>query len=268
MKLWVFSDLHLEGCAWGPSNRPDFDVLVAAGDIHDPGHLAVPWLAEVAGGKPVIYVPGNHEWYAHREAFTVEQETARLREAAAAHSSVHLLMDEAVVIDGVRFLGSTLWTDFAIGGNAEGAMAYAAIGMNDHRVIYTGSVGSRMSPFESRDWHRKSRAWLEDELPKTSVPGQESWGSTIVVTHHLPHPRSVDPRYKTSPLNPAFASDLTELVENGGAALWIHGHTHASVDYQAGATRVVCNPKGYGPREPGGRYENAAFDPGKLVEVL
>jgi len=263
MKIWVMSDLHLEGCDWKPKAPPEFDVLVAAGDIQDPAYLAVEWLQKVSGSKPVIYVPGNHEWYAHRAPMTVEQGIEQLH-IEARDTNVHVLMDKAVVIDGVRFLGSTLWTDFAIGGSAEGAMAYAAVGMNDHRVIYTGSLGNRMSPAESREWHRTSRAWLETEMPKS---GEGEWSTTVVVTHHLLHPRSVAEKYRKSPLTPAFASDLSELVEQVCAELWIQLHMHDSFDYVAGETRVVCNPKGYGPNGGRSTYKNQAFDGGKVVEV-
>ena len=244
-----------------PSPAPDYDVLIAAGDIHDPASKGVAWLAQRAGGKPVIYVPGNHEWYAHNQPFTVKSETQAARELAD-KSGVHFLMDEAVIIDGVRFLCSTLWTDWELNGNAAAAMGYASMGMNDHIVIYPEDVGRALSPRQSQSWHLASRYWLAEELPKTG-----DWDTTVVVTHHLPHPRSVSPRFEGSLLNPAFASDLSELVESSAAALWVHGHTHDSCDYVAGATRVVCNPKGYGPRGEGAPIENKAFDPLFVVEV-
>lgn len=56
----------------------------------------------------------------------------------------------------------------------------------------------------------------------------------MVVTHHLPHPRSIHPSFANDPLTPAFCSDLTEMVEGSDAALWVHGHTHSSSDYIAG----------------------------------
>lgn len=262
MKLWILSDLHIEGCVWDmPSPAPDYDVLIAAGDIHDPASRGVEWLAERSNGKPVIYVPGNHEWYAHRQPFTVKSETKAAR-GRAADLGVHFLMDEAVVIDGVRFLCATLWTDWELSGNSAAAMGYAAMGMNDHIVIYPEEVGRALSPRLSQSWHLASRYWLAEELPKTG-----DWDTTVVVTHHLPHPRSVAEEYKNSPLNPAFASDLSELVEGCGAALWVHGHTHHSCDYVAGSTRVVCNPKGYGPRAEGAPIENKGFDPKLVVEV-
>jgi hypothetical protein len=34
-----------------------------------------------------------------------------------------------------------------------------------------------------------------------------------------------------------------------------------------GKARIVCDPKGYGPRRPGKRLENAEFDAEKIVDV-
>ena len=85
-------------------------------------------------------------------------------------------------------------------------------------------------------------------------------GPTVVVTHHAPHPGSVNRRWKGSSLNPAFASNLSELIELYRPALWVHGHMHDSSDYVVRDTRIVANPKGY-------HNENPAFDPLMVVEV-
>lgn len=262
MRLWILSDLHIEQSDWDvPALPPPFDVLVAAGDIHDPASEGVRWLAARAGGRPVVYVPGNHEWYAPAGEFDVASETERAR--AAAHDlGVHLLLDDAVIVDGVRFLGATLWTDYAFYRTRGRSMRIAGISMNDHRIIFPESGAPPLTPEQALAWHRRSVAWLTDML----APGRHD-GPTVVVTHHLPHPRSVAPRFAGDPLNPAFVSDLSVLVETGGAALWVHGHAHDSFDYRAGATRIVCNPKGYGPLRHGGRIENAAFDPLLTVEI-
>ncbi len=53
---------------------------------------------------------------------------------------------------------------------------------------------------------------------------------------------------------------VSQIIEEQQPALWVHGHTHDSCDYHVGATRVVCNPKGY-------EYENKAFDPELVVRV-
>ena len=62
--------------------------------------------------KPVIYVPGNHEFYHHDIALIDELKTE-------ASGNIHVLNDDQVVIDGVRFMGSILWTDFALFGAAD-----------------------------------------------------------------------------------------------------------------------------------------------------
>jgi Icc-related predicted phosphoesterase len=85
-------------------------------------------------------------------------------------------------------------------------------------------------------------------------------GPTVVITHHAPHPNSVNSRFVGDPLNPAFVSDLGDLIARHQPDLWLHGHTHCSGDYRLGRTRVICNPAGYG-------RENPAFDPTLVVEV-
>ena len=260
MRAWILSDLHIEQSLWDlPDPAPAYDVLIAAGDIHNPLSEGVRWLAERAQGRPVIYVPGNHEWYAFRPRFTVDDEARRGQELAGA-LGIHLLQDAEIVFDGVRFLGSTLWTDYELFGDAPAAMHEARSWMNDHRVIFPSEVGKRLLPEVALAWHEQSRSWLSEAL-RTPFDS-----TTVVVTHHLPHPNSIHPRFADDPLTPAFCSDLSELVENSGAALWVHGHTHSSCDYVAGTTRVVCNQKGYGPQTAGGRIENPEFDPCKVVE--
>jgi Icc-related predicted phosphoesterase len=87
-------------------------------------------------------------------------------------------------------------------------------------------------------------------------------GKTVVVTHHAPHPISIAPRYARDALNPAFASDLTDVISQHQPDLWVHGHTHSSFDYVVPGTktRVVCNPMGYDD-------ENPSFDVGLVVEL-
>lgn len=260
MRAWILSDLHIEQSRWDvPDPAPDCDVLIAAGDVHDPLSEGVRWLAERADGRPVIYVPGNHEWYAYRERFTVCDEARRGQDLADA-LGIHLLQDAQAVVDGVRFLGCTLWTDYQLFGNPLAAIREAHRWMNDHRVIFPTEIGKPLSTDEALAWHQQSLSWLSDALREPFD------GTTVVVTHHLPHPKSVHPRYARDTLTAAFCSDLSELVENSGAALWVHGHTHSSCDYVAGTTRVVCNPKGYGPQTSGGQSENPEFDPRLVIE--
>jgi len=235
MRIRVLSDLHLEAAPFDPPPA-DADLVVLAGDI-DNGAAGIEW-AKARFDAPVLYIAGNHEPYDGEFRAT---ETA-LRDAAAG-SRVQLLDCTEVVLGGVRFLGCTLWTDFALYGEAGRALAlgkYAAW-LVDYRAIGWGD--RRFTADDSVAIHRAHRSWLAERLLTPFA------GPTVVVTHHPPHPGSIAPKFATHPLNPAFVSNLEDFM--GHARLWIHGHTHAAIDYTVRGTRVLCNARGY-PGEPTG----------------
>jgi Icc-related predicted phosphoesterase len=84
-------------------------------------------------------------------------------------------------------------------------------------------------------------------------------GPTIVVTHHLPHPLCVDPRFKTHPLNPAYMTNLDMYIEEYDIDVWIHGHTHSNVDVEVHGTRILCNPRGYYPTDLNGGFDEKFY---------
>lgn len=250
MKIRVLSDLHLEFQSWTPPDA-DADVIVLAGDIHS-GTRGVEWARRQFPLLPILYVPGNHEFYG-REL----QETLSDLQKAGRRFGVDVLHGRGVAIGGVRFLGATLWTDFALHGSdpqaVQRAMSDAKYGMSDFSVIRHGL--GLLRPEHARALHLEQVSWLRERL------GDEFPGPTVVITHHLPHARSIHRKYHGSSLNPSFASDLSRLMGPPIAA-WIHGHTHESCDYVDESTRVVCNPRGYGPFEL-----NAAFDPIMTIDI-
>ena len=177
----------------------------------------------------------------------------------AAGSDVTVLDDRAVVVDGVRFLGSTLWSDFLLDGAGArpAAMEASQRFARDFSVIRSDD-GRPFTPEASAACFARHAAWLALRLDEPHD------GPTVVVTHHAPSRGSVHPRFAGSPVNPCFVSDLEHLMGGDRVALWIHGHTHDSFDYEVAGTRVVSNPRGYAKD---GRNENPAFDPALVVEV-
>jgi Icc-related predicted phosphoesterase len=230
MQLNVISDIHIEFKDFVPTVTAA-DIVVLAGDI-GVGTSGVEWAAEHYADVPVIYVPGNHEFYGHDIGII-----DRLKEAAPAN--VHVLSNDAFKHGGVRFLGTTLWTDFKFNGKGEAwfSRQTAKSLIEDFSSIRNGL--RLFTPEDSVHLHRDSVHWLVTELEK------EYSGPTIVVTHHLPSSLSVGKLYKGDPLNPAFASRLEGIIEKYKPDLWIHGHTHVPCDYGVFGTRVVCNPRGY-----------------------
>ena len=253
MKLNILSDLHLGQGALEPP-RNDADLVILAGDIARPAP-ALAWAAQL--GKPVLYVPGNHEFYGSSIGATRQS-----LQSLSSGSAVRVLDDEEVVVDGVRFLGSTLWTDFCLFGHGEGrtaATAEALRFMRDYsRIFLDDAQLQRFTPLASAALFQRHAAWLAHRL------AQPHDGPTVVITHHAPCTASIHPRFAGSLLNACFVSDADHLLDGSRARLWIHGHTHDSFDYRRHGTRVVCNPRGYA-RD--GVNENALFDPNFMVEV-
>ena len=242
-------------------------MLVLAGDIAngaDGFKLFSDWRRKTARhiGRdlPILYVAGNHEYYGHVVAPKLEQ----MRQAAE-QFGIHFLENRCVVLNGVRFLGATLWTDyqFFTGIDQAHAMEMARQRLNDHQLIRTGRA--RFSPQDALSLHVKSIEWLKAELTKPFA------GKTVVISHHGVHPKSVHPRFRDDLLTAAFVSDLTDLLR--GVDLWMHGHVHDSFDYYVGSCRVVANPAGYVLNRlvadhPGElRFENAAFNKKLLVDL-
>lgn len=253
MKLNILSDLHLSlGPLAIPSN--DADMVILAGDIARPKE-AVSWATGFA--KPVLYVPGNHEFYGNSIAATANE----LKQLCAG-TNIRVLDNDAVVIDGVRFLGTTLWTDFMLFGDGEqraAAMREAVTFMRDFsRIRIDETADAPFTPADSAALFAIQSRWLEGKLSEPHA------GPTVVITHHAPSRQSIHPRFTGSLLNACFVSDAERLIDGARARLWIHGHTHDSFNYLLNGTRVVCNPRGYAKD---GANENTLFDPDCMVEI-
>ncbi|HSW08743.1 metallophosphoesterase [Aquabacterium sp.] len=254
MKLNILSDLHL-GFAGMARPVNDADVVVLAGDIARPAE-AVAWALGL--DKPVLYVLGNHEFYGG----SVEGTAAEMKRLCAG-TRVQVLDDSEVHIGPVRFVGSTLWTDFGLFDAPErraAAVAEAQRLLRDFSRIRRHEASDALfTPADSVQLFERHARWLAERL------ATQHDGPTVVITHHAPSPRSIHPRFADSLLNACFVSDAERLLGAHRAALWIHGHTHDSFDYRVNGTRVVCNPRGY---SRAGVIENARFDPDLIVEVV
>jgi predicted phosphodiesterase len=244
LRVQLLSDLHFEydddgGEAFARSVEVAGDVLVLAGDILPLQSFATVtrafgWFC--ARFPHVVYVPGNHEYYRTSPA----EADALLAACGAALPNLHVLNPGLAVIDGVRFVGGTLWFP-----PTEDEQRYRGF-LTDFSLIRD------FVPWV-HDTHAAQLAFLE----KTVRDGD------VVVSHHLPHPKSTPAMFANSPLNRFFvAGDAVDLLARGGARLWLHGHTHSPRDYVVGATRVVCNPRGY-PHEK----RKPAVNLGLAIEV-
>lgn len=278
MKICLWSDLHLEFQDKAPDwKNPGADVLILAGDICVADNLySNPtaglddliqngWYAKDAiryrrffehvsrEFKTVLYVMGNHEHYKGRW----DRTESVLRQECARHSNVHLLEQDKMVIDGVVFLGASLWSDFNNGDPL--TMLSVKDMMNDYRSITerNGEQYHKLRPQTTLSKHRETVQWLNHMLGEDKRP-------TVVIGHHAPSRQSIHEKYQGQfHMNGAFASDLEHLMmDREHIKLWVHGHVHDRHDYMVDNARVLCNPHGYP-----GEASVLGFDPALMVKI-
>lgn len=262
MRIRVASDLHLEAFRGmslerleehflPPDPRDGGAVLALAGDISSDLAQLAAFIRHVAPRfEKVAFVPGNHEYYRHdyddwnHEA---SGELVSIPNLWAAPGYVAAGRHE-----GILLVLGTLWAD---GGGSKESEQAVSQGLNDFRLI--SRYGRPLTVSGMADIHARHKEWIETHLD-TRTPA-------VVITHHLPSRRLCHPRFGTD-LNGGFASNCDHLVHGPSAPLlWIHGHTHDTIDTVIGGTRVVCNPAGY--RGEWHSPFNSYFSTPKFVEV-
>lgn len=282
MKIQLLSDLHLEVHPhFAPEPATGAQLLVLAGDIgsyqtgsllpdDDFGLARFSPLAQFGGWPtPVLMVPGNHEY----DGQDFDAAHDRLQRTCD-RLGIHFLERATLVLGGVRFVGTTLWSDFDALADHAGttdltrrlSMRSKAFRAADFYLRKTGT-SRRGTPFLAeavREQALMCQDWLSQAL---AVPHAE--GPTVVVSHFAPSLRSADPRYGLVPGTAGFCNAWDHLLPH--ADLWLHGHLHARSDYTVQGQRddgspwrcrVVANPLGYARKG-----EQASFDPGCCVTV-
>ncbi|MES2952445.1 MAG: metallophosphoesterase [Pseudomonadota bacterium] len=280
MKLQLLSDLHLEAHPhWTAQPAPGADLLVLAGDIGS--YQAGSQLADADFGlgrfspkagwpTPVIFVPGNHEY----DGLDFDAAHARLRETCERLGLIWLER-ETLVLHGVRFIGTTLWSDFdALGLTEPPAAARTGVAAGANQLAQL--LKSRDKAFRAANYYlrktlttRNGEPWLADGLREQALVCQ-AWlrdalaqpfdGSTVVVTHFAPSLLSADPRYGRTPGTAGFCNALDDLLPL--AQWWLHGHLHAPSDYMHQGCQVVANPLGYARKN-----EQVSFQPQHLLQI-
>ncbi|MFK4136477.1 metallophosphoesterase [Pseudomonas luteola] len=223
-------------------------MSILAGDLHE-GIQSLPFVDAVARERPAIVVLGNHEFYGSSLVKTRQA----WRAISKQNPNIIFLDNDVWEYQGVRYIGATLWTDF----NGENPLSIIQ-GMDiikDYIHILNDEESGTTNSQLILEEFRRSKAFISTELSKPFD------GMTVVITHHAPSYVSVPERWKDSPHNYLFCSDLDALILYNQIDLLVHGHIHKSVDTDIGGRRIICNPRG----TPS--FQNEAFDPGLVISL-
>lgn len=265
----LISDLHFEFFAKVPPSvfarrcvSPRAPVLALCGDV---GVVSATELDKLSGlmkefktmFRHVLWVPGNHEYYGSPSVGACNE----WMQTIASDAGVHLLNNAFVELEdfaGVRFIGSTLWSNVP----QQEMFAIKNCIADYHYIKFANGV--KLTPNHTNGYHEASVGYLDRTLAQCASDGKKA----VVLTHHMPSMRAVAPKFENSPLTSAFASSQDGMMKKHRDAIshWAFGHTHSSVDLVVEGVHLVCNPRGY-PRSKT-KMENESFDMCKTFEVV
>ncbi len=276
-KILILSDLHLESSNM-KLNDIEQDIIVLAGDICVEKEMIVDFIyRNIPEEKPIVFVLGNHEYEGRIVSQVVPQLNKLFTEELPNHQ-IHVLDNKSVVIDGIKFIGSTLWSNF----ECFGIDAKKDIMDLADKLIIKGHHMYEENPYFGQGSHprylevnsKKVEQWCQEAIDFIDYSLKEEFlGPRIVVTHFAPHKKSISEEYMKKSnsaedkmynmLSAFWVNSLDNLM--GFSDYWIHGHVHHSFDYQVEGTRVISNPRGNSLffDMPG----NTSFDKSKTIEV-
>lgn len=312
VRALIWSDLHLEFESRFSNKQPPlfslpdlppddtYDLIILAGDIglvscflktSDAKDDSADRLGQLfthlsSLNKPVLFVLGNHEYY-HSQLFGDLNEAFNRRLDVAGLHNIHLLNPGVFTLNGIHFLGATLWTDL-VGPHTllsdqrhpRPELKHQAREQYSQRLQADGSFndlnqislpqGKALTPDALFAAHEQDRRWLHTQMDALDE------APIVVITHHAPSFARYSQRgpmtgfwHKPAVQAATYASEM-ETWDFYQPLAWIHGHLHESLDYMIGSTRVVCNPRGYITDAQGALNHarvNPNFDPHLIITI-
>jgi Icc-related predicted phosphoesterase len=249
MDIWHISDLHLSkqeiasGAVFG--DIPKADLAVVLGDLSSDMRANLEWCARVVRPHmPVVYVPGNHDFHYRG----IIQASAEGRHSAR-KLGIHYLDGDTAIVDGVRFVGGTFWSDYGVNIVGDGLIGMDnvrrnmenALGKADYkRIMNCEASRETLRPWHTAAIHERTKGLISRTLAKKFE------GQTVVLTHYGPLADVSQPGFETSLTHPSYTSDQLDLIERHQPTMWLFGHVHNFFERLVGRTKVACNPRGYG----------------------
>ncbi|PKK40634.1 hypothetical protein ABB02_00083 [Clostridiaceae bacterium JG1575] len=241
MKLALISDLHIDtnaaydvaGTLLGLLREKEAGALVIAGDISSHWKTSLDFVEalEALWGRPVYFVPGNHEYY-QRGADTPDALTLYGRMAAHPQS----LQRRVVRLPGdTVLLGDTFWYDYSLGDatkytpEAFRRMSLGAITWQDVRFVHWGEKDETVC------------RWFIETMEKRLA--SLSTQRVLLVSHMVGHAALIDELpYDNRSFFWAFTGSrsLGALAQRQNQPTLICGHIHQRIHRRVEGVEVIC----------------------------
>jgi UDP-2,3-diacylglucosamine pyrophosphatase LpxH len=241
--IQIISDLHIEKL---PENtpieyfngmiKPTASILCLLGDIFNlENHNYVTFFESLKNKfNYVLVIPGNHEYYCLSEIKNKEEIDVIINAICEQYKFI-FLNNKSVIIDGIRFIGTTLWSYVDIHHKK-----YIEGYMNDYKYIY--SSGSLISSNYINFHFERSLAFIMQEM----IYGIINNNINVVLTRHAPLLNEcVSKKFENSESNCAFGTNLQNIIDKKTIQLWCCGHTHNNFNFEINNVRIVSNQRGY-----------------------
>jgi predicted phosphohydrolase len=255
MKIQLLSDLHLEFYDNKKhynefikifddtiKNKENIDILILAGDICYPKLSIfdefIDYVSKIY--SYILYLSGNHEYYTD----SIENVNNILEEKLNRYPNIHFMNNKVIEINNIRFIGSTLWSN----------IQNNSYEINDIKFIKKNNKNIKAEDitklfFENYNFIKNNINDINDKC--------------IIITHHLPSYKCINPIYKNSLYNSWFASDCEDLM-NSNIKYWFCGHTHSNVNIKINGTHIIANPLGY----PTFQFNKIIFENNKYESMI
>jgi len=263
MKIRLWSDIHTEfgELKFTPRDDDHETVLVIAGDFQV-GDRSFDVLRELSTKfRAILYTCGNHEYYGE----VVQKLHRRFMDLSDELPNFYFLNPGIAIIDGVRFIGATLWTDMKLGDPI--IKQCLQFGINDFRKAkweYAPDSINKIVPNVVCRINAQHRVFINNEL---NIPFK---GKTVVFTHHPPtmesHARSKYGGQDEDPIMYYYGNTKNEEVV-AKADYWFHGHIHEWMDYMHEGCRIIARPRGYIGHEPTAYQYDLTNKDADIIEI-
>ena len=235
MKIQYISDIYLnlhKNIRFEDLITPNAEYLILNGNIGECNSEIfvrfLKWCKE--RWKSVFFVAGNWE-FRTGEGMT---DTKKMIESICKENDIEFLDRKSIVINGIKIIGTTLWSYININDDLIVNSCYQYI--TDFRNI-------PMTIRERNEIFRQDVEFIYDEV-------KNSEGCPIVlITHYAPREECVNPNYTNSYVIFSFYTDLTYIIDElPEKSVWIYGHTHYNNDFHINGKRLLTNQYGYEQR--------------------